>query len=110
MSKKWGKSISWILVVSFLMLLVPKSFWHDCSHQNHFKTEKNTHHSKQAFEQGVEKCYVCDLHIPLLFNPENGRVNNSNLFDDHLTNLLPESPLVNVSLSLSLRGPPVQMI
>jgi hypothetical protein len=71
MSKKWIRSVSTLVLISFLALLLPKSLWHDCSHSDHLKTEQKDTKPKLSFNQGTEKCMVCDLHIPLLSNPVN---------------------------------------
>jgi len=110
MSKKQSRSIVWILVVSFFLLLLPKSLWHDCSHRDHFKTEKDAQHSKRAFVQGIEKCYACDLHIPLLFNSDAHFSNQQKPIDCQLVSLHAEVTVLDAPHSFSLRGPPYKMI
>jgi hypothetical protein len=109
MSKKWCKSIVYVVLVSFIALLMPKALWHDCNHQDHQLSKKEHLPGKASVEQGVEKCAACDLHIPLLSNPiqqtsaANYAISSVELFPVFLavTHAFP--------LTESLRGPPVEM-
>lgn len=105
MPKKWGQPVSWIVLVSFIVLLLPKSLWHDCSHAAHTKTEHCGKHSKHI-EQGVEKCTACDLHIPLLSNPTNHLAAGVHVPVVTIDCMVVETPLAFFSESLFLRGPP----
>jgi hypothetical protein len=105
MPKKWGQPVSWIVLVSFIILLLPKSLWHDCSHAAHTKTEHCGKHSKHI-EQSVEKCAACDLHIPLLSNPADRLAVNVHTPVIATSCTSVEGPLAAVSESIFLRGPP----
>lgn len=105
MSKSVMRIISSILLVGFLGFLVPINNWHALAH-NH-KTTHRTEHSKElSFKQGLEKCGLCDLQLPLLFHEaENGEIRLAPSFDflfiDYKCGELPVK-----ETHLSLRGPP----
>lgn len=105
MPKTWGKPVSWIVLVSFIALLLPKSLWHDCSHPEHTKTEHCGKHPKHI-EKGVEKCYACDLHIPLLSNPSDYLSVPLNGPFVANTFAMTEIPAASGQESIFLRGPP----
>jgi hypothetical protein len=108
MSQKRIRTVSTLVLISFLALLLPKSLWHDCSHSDHVKTEKGTQ-SGLSFSQGTEKCAVCDLHIPLLSNP----VGSMELAQKYVS--LKEkvyfrgSAVFGACYAKPLRGPPAMM-
>ncbi|ASS48785.1 MAG: hypothetical protein A3D31_06420 [Candidatus Fluviicola riflensis] len=108
MSKKWCKLIVYVVLVSFIALLMPKALWHDCNHQDH-QLAKKEHLPGKSIDQGVEKCAVCDLHIPLLSNP----VQQLSTAGKTLNSAEPFTVIVAVThafpLTKSLRGPPVEM-
>lgn len=54
-----------LVLLGFLVLLAPKELLHDCELHPVRKEigEKNTTNLKQ----GVEKCAICDWHLPVLF-------------------------------------------
>lgn len=109
MSKKSVRSVSILVLISFLALLLPKSLWHDCSHSDHLKTEQKGTKSGLSFSQGVEKCAVCDLHVPLLSNP----LERMELAQNHIS--LKEkvcfrgSAVFGACYAEPLRGPPAMM-
>lgn len=109
MSKKWARSFSIIVLVSFVALLLPKSLWHDCSHLAHSATEKGTH-SKAAIDQGIEKCYACDLHIPLLSNPLAHQPSIEKTVVQQSSNAIPQVVPFGIVSTTSLRGPPAEMM
>lgn len=101
--------ISSILLIGFLGFLVPINTWHALSHDH-----KATHQAEDSktlnFKQGLEKCGMCDLQLPLLFH-EAGSV------EIHLTNSFDflfsdytccELPVKDTHLFL--RGPPVNKL
>lgn len=106
MSKLAVRIISSLLLVGFLGFLVPINNWHALAH-NHTSKHVNDHSDDLTFKQGVEKCALCDLQLPLLFHEEiNVEIPFETLFDflfvDYISCQLPvkDSPL-------SLRGPPL---
>ncbi|MES2554873.1 MAG: hypothetical protein V4604_01920 [Bacteroidota bacterium] len=109
MSKKWCKSIVYVVLVSFIALLMPKALWHDCNHQDHQLAKKEHLPGKTSVDQAVEKCAACDLHIPLLSNP----VQQLSTTSKSLNSSKPVAVIVAVThafpLTESLRGPPVEM-
>lgn len=109
MSRRWKKSVSLIVLVSFVALLLPKSLWHDCSHQQHTATEHTGKTSKHAIEQGAGKCYACDLHIPLLSNPIEGPQAIARTFVADLIITTPVTAVFGIVEIQTLRGPPAGM-
>ncbi|HLP54484.1 MAG TPA: hypothetical protein VK151_05620 [Fluviicola sp.] len=109
MSKKWCKRIVYVVLVSFIALLMPKALWHDCSHLDHQLVKKEHVPGKTSVEQAVEKCAACDLHIPLLSNP----VRQASTAVSTYTSGKPFTVIVAVThafpLTESLRGPPSEM-
>jgi|GEM_PF-2770763 len=112
MSKRYHKSLAFIVLVSFLALLTPKSLWHDHSHGAHFSTVSKkdpASHSKHSFDQGIEKCSICDLHIPLLSTPlSEVRIAFYQLFETEFA-LISATPELTATHSHFLRGPPALM-
>jgi len=110
MSKRYNKSLAFIVLVSFLALLTPKSIWHDCSHGTHSEQEHASQKtSKHSIHQGYEKCYVCDLHIPLLSAPlSESRIAFGQFVRLQVTATI-HSPLLAAIHCQLLRGPPVSM-
>jgi hypothetical protein len=109
MSRRWKKSVSLIVLVSFVALLLPKSLWHDCSHRQHTASEHSNKTSKHAIEQGVEKCYACDLHIPLLSNPVEGTQAVVHAFVADQISTRPVTAVFGIVEIQTLRGPPAGM-
>lgn len=109
MSKKWCRSIVYVVLLSFMALLMPKALWHDCTHQDHQLAKKEHLPGKTNVDQEAEKCAACDLHIPLLSNP----VQQSSTTGTSLTSPEPVAVTTAVTyafpLTESLRGPPVEM-
>ncbi len=98
--------ISSILLIGFLGFLVPINIWHTLSHDH--KTTHQAEHSKTlTFKQGLEKCGMCDLQLPLLFHEaESIEIRLVDSFDflfiDYTCCELPVK-----DTHLFLRGPPV---
>lgn len=109
MTKKWCKSIVYVVLVSFIALLMPKALWHDCNHQGHQLTKKEHLPGKTSVDQEIEKCAACDLHIPLLSNP----IQHTSTADKAIGSSEQFTVVVSVTrafpLTESLRGPPVEM-
>jgi len=109
MSKRYSKSLAFIVLVSFLALLTPKSLWHDCSHGSHIVQEHSSKTGKHSIQQGYEKCQVCDLHIPLLSSPlTESRIASGRFRQLKITARVQSLPVSAVHHQL-LRGPPVSM-
>lgn len=106
MSKSLVRIISSILLVGFLGFLVPINNWHALAH-NHTTKHETGHSDDLTFRQGIEKCGLCDLQLPLLFH-EIGCVqihltsSIDFLFSDYTCSELPVK-----DIHLSLRGPPM---
>lgn len=109
MSRRQKKGISLIVLVSFVALLLPKSLWHDCSHE-HAKTEHSSNTSKTVIDQGVEKCYACDLHLPLLSNPVGTYHPFERFFAADSFHAVPKAIVFGIADIQTLRGPPAGMI
>jgi hypothetical protein len=109
MSKKWCKSIVYVVLVSFIALLMPKALWHDCNHQGHQLTKKEHLPSKTSIEQGVEKCIACDLHVPLLSNPIQHVSSAISVAGSVEIFALQSNLTYSFPLTESLRGPPAEM-
>lgn len=109
MSKSVVRIISSILLIGFLGFLVPINTWHALSHDH--KTTHQTGHAKGlTFKQGLEKCGMCDLQLPLLFHAtesvETLLITSFDfLFIDHICCELPVK-----DTHLFLRGPPVNVL
>lgn len=98
--------ISSILLIGFLGFLVPINTWHVLSH-DHKATHQAEHSETLTFKQGLEKCGMCDLQLPLLFHEvESVEIRLADSFDflfiDYTCCELPVK-----DTHLSLRGPPV---
>lgn len=109
MSKKWCKSIVYVVLVSFIALLLPKALWHDCNHQDHQLAKKEHLPGKTSIDQEIEKCVACDLHVPLLSNP----IQHASTADKAIGSSEQFTVILAVThafpLTESLRGPPVEM-
>ena len=95
-----------ILLVGFLGFLVPINNWHALAH-NHSTKHLTDHSNDLTFKQGIEKCGLCDLQLPLLFHEiVSVRIHLTASFDflfsDYICSELPVK-----DTHLSLRGPPV---
>ncbi len=106
MSKSLVRIISSILLVGFLGFLVPINNWHALAH-NHSTKHLTDHSNDLTFKQGIEKCGLCDLQLPLLFHEiVSVRIHLTASFDflfsDYICSELPVK-----DTHLSLRGPPV---
>ncbi len=99
------KSKWWIfiLLTSFILLLVPKSIWHDCE-QKHFLKKLN------GTEYKVEKehCNICDFQFyPSIIQDEPIFFYAKNNFQ---TKLVADYQIIFVSpILLSPRGPPANL-
>lgn len=109
MSAKWRKSITLVVLFSFVALLT-KSLWHDCTHREHLKTAHSPEKSKYAFEQGAEKCYTCDLHVPLLSNQAGIQHPFAKFFTTGKIAAAPNAAQFGIVEIENLRGPPSGMI
>jgi len=106
MSKSLVRIISSILLVGFLGFLVPINNWHALAH-NHTTKHSTDHSDDLTFRQGIEKCGLCDLQLPLLFHEiasvQIHLISSIDfLFTDYTCGELPVK-----DTHLSLRGPPV---
>lgn len=110
MSRKWNKSFSWVILVSFILLLLPKSLVHDCNHGNHTQSKEHPVGSKTTIQQDVEKCAICDLHIPLLTTPLENHTAGIRYFIEKIAVSAPETPLFASTFVRTLRGPPSLMM
>jgi hypothetical protein len=108
MSRSWKKSVSLIVLVSFVAVLLPKSLWHDCSHQQHTTAHSNKT-SKHSIVQGFEKCSACDLHVPLLSNPVESTQTLLRAFAADLIITTPGTAVFGIVEIQTLRGPPAGM-
>lgn len=109
MSKKWCKSIVYVVLVSFIALLIPKALWHDCNHQDHQLTKKEHLPGKASVDQGIEKCAVCDLHVPLLSNPIQQTSATGSAIASAELSAISKDVTHAFPFTESLRGPPVEM-
>jgi hypothetical protein len=106
MSKSVMRIISSILLIGFLGFLVPINNWHALAH-NHKATHQAEHSKELTFKQGLEKCGMCDLQLPLLFHAAESSetlliTSFDFLFSDYIC-----CELLVKDTHLSLRGPPV---
>ena len=106
MSKSVMRIISSILLIGFLGFLVPINNWHALAH-DHTAKHLTDHSDDLTFKQGIEKCGLCDLQLPLLFHEvSNVQIQLTSSFDflfsDYTCSELPVK-----DTHLSLRGPPV---
>lgn len=106
MSKSAVRIISSILLIGFLGFLVPITNWHALAH-NHKSAHVTDHSDDLSFSQGVEKCALCDLQLPLLFHEVSTieltiHPSVEFLFTDYTCCELPVK-----DTHLSLRGPPL---
>lgn len=109
MSKQYNRALAFIVLISFLALLTPKSIWHDCSHEKHAVGEQASKTTKRSFQQGYEKCQVCDLHIPLSSAPLAAfRITFHHISDVRIPAEVLQPDFSDIN-SLPLRGPPVSM-
>ncbi|WP_343633559.1 hypothetical protein [Fluviicola sp.] len=106
MSKSAVRILSSILLIGFLGFLVPINNWHAFAHDHTIK-QTSDHSHKLTFKQGIEKCGLCDLQLPLLFH-ETGSVEiRLTLSFDFLFSDYTRCELPVKDTHLSLRGPPV---
>lgn len=108
MLKQRNRLFAIVLLLSFTALVLPKSWWHDCSHGIQHSSVKKTEHGKQI-KQGIEKCAACDLQMPLLHQPEQPLVIAllPLEFTKHVVAF--EGALHAIQLPSHSRGPPVKM-
>jgi hypothetical protein len=66
--RDFKRSFAWLALLSFMLMVTPKSLLHDCEHQHADRTEKSGKHA--GFSRGIDKCAVCDLQVPQLFSPQ----------------------------------------
>ena len=59
--KKW---IVYSLLLSFFVLLTPRTIWHDCDQDSHSHISKNDHLKHDFKFKG--KCYACDFSIDFM--------------------------------------------
>ena len=59
--KKW---IVYSLLLSFFVLLTPRTIWHDCDQDSHSHISKNDHLEHDFKFKG--KCYACDFSIDFM--------------------------------------------
>jgi hypothetical protein len=106
MSKSLVRILSSLLLVGFLGFLVPINNWHALAHSH---TSKHTSDPSDGltFKQGFEKCALCDLQIPLLFNHTPSTVSSWETSFDFLFTDYSCSELPVKDTPLSLRGPPL---
>jgi hypothetical protein len=109
MPVKWRKSIAIFVLFSFIALLT-KALWHDCTHREHLKTPHSSEKSNHSFEQGAEKCYACDLHIPLLSNPVSAQHPFAQFFVSGKIVIVSNAGQFGIVEIETLRGPPSGMI
>lgn len=51
--------ISYLLLLSFFVVLTPRSIWHDCDHEDDFHVENDS----TTFKNHSQKCLVCDFDL-----------------------------------------------
>lgn len=103
--------LTYLLLTSFVVLLTPRDFWHDCHHGHEHSSELNSDldfcDNDSSSAELEENCYVCDFDLGLFTagNPtffsfiERIHSENSVLLLSRLGDNKPSA--------LSLRGPPV---
>lgn len=100
-----------MLLASFTVLLTPRDFWHECSHDHdHSSTKKSITNIDQGLHSSFEfeeECFVCDFDLGLytIMNPVFlsclERAHSEDTF--RLLSRLSDKQ----AKSLCLRGPPV---
>jgi hypothetical protein len=96
---KVKKVIAYCLLLSFFVVLTPRSFWHDCDH----------HHSSNQKETVVKEkdCFACDFSLGIIDQPQqfNYRFNKSYFakFDLTIASLYFKKKFEQ----FSHRGPPI---
>ena len=89
-----------ILLTSFLLLLLPKNIWHDCDQQHFYKKSNGTEYSVEK-----EHCNICDFQFyPSIIQEKQAFFYSKG---DFRTKLVPEVQIIFVSpILFSPRGPP----
>lgn len=108
MLKIKNRLLAVVMLLSFTALLVPKTWWHDCDHSIQHAREKSSGPEKQI-NQGVEKCAACDLHLPLLSEPEQALTLTFVAVDFQPLVATFKGSLHAFQLTDHSRGPPVKM-
>lgn len=103
------KSLAYLLIIAFGVLLAPRSFWHECEdhHSAHFSTELSDHEHSDSHGVHVEKkCYACDYDMNAAEEPVSFSANFFAAFYPKLKEVKIEIRAVESVRSLLLRGPP----
>jgi hypothetical protein len=82
--KRW---ISYSLLLSFFVVLTPRSFWHDCDSESHSHYNSSNKKSKVHFEQ--KDCFACDYDLGFIDQPDFFSISFHKIhvlkFNQHLT-------------------------
>jgi hypothetical protein len=101
-SKGW----IYLILLSFVGLIIPKEIWHDCDGMHQIVT--NQEHKSNHFSKDTS-CAVCDFHFFPAVENEIFEYAFTKIIHPNLELLLDEFNL-SVKENISLRGPPKWMI
>lgn len=65
MNSKLKSVFGFLVLASFMVMLTPKNWLHDCQ-SKHFDSEKTSEHKGLNIHQSTDDCAFCDLQIPVL--------------------------------------------
>ncbi len=100
--KRWT---SYFLLLSFLVVLSPRSIWHDCKSDSHSHYTSSKDKSKVHFEQ--KNCFACDYDLGFIDQPEIFSISFSKKQFNKFNQLLNTQYEVSKFDLFLKRGPPI---